>query len=299
MKNIAAHLQDFLDHLSLVKNYSAHTAVAYRHDIEGFLGFVQEYEAQPVTLQLLAAMKLAQWRAWLASLHRQGLAARSINRQLSGVRQFFRYLQQQTGIEHKELLLLRSPRKPVSLPRALNVEQAERLIDKIKAESGWVAKRDLALALLLYGAGLRISEALGLTSAMVQGESLIIRGKGNKERMVPLLPVIHSALADYLKECPLAMEAGAPIFRGVQGGQLNPAVAARVFQKLRRALALPESTTPHALRHSFATHILAEGADLRSIQMLLGHQDLATTQVYTHVDTTRLHKAYKQFHPEG
>ena len=225
----------------------------------------------------------------------------STARALSTVKSFYRYLEKQGTLTNPVIFHLRGPKLKKALPKALGVEQAQQALETIgtQHEDEWVNKRDLALLVLIYGSGLRISEALSLTTADNKGDSLTIIGKGNKQRMVPLLPVIKNAIADYMSACPYPFTATAPLFLGKRGQPLNPAIFQLQLRKLRAALNLPESTTPHAFRHSFATHLLSAGGDLRSIQELLGHTSLSTTQRYTHVDKARLMQAYQNAHPRA
>lgn len=295
-------LAGWLHWLMKVRQVSAHTLEAYRHDVLGFFDFLQHYRGETVTLEGLAGLEIRDFRAWLANLRKQGRAATSTARSLSSLRAFYRYLMREYAIEHSALFSVRSPKRPAALPKALTADQSFTAVDAVEAlqEEGWIARRDIALLLLLYGCGLRISEALGLTRGQIEAaEQLVIRGKGNKERLVPLLPVVKEAVLDYIAHCPYPLEPDAPLFLGARGKALQPAVFQRQIQKLRRLYGLPEHTTPHAFRHSFATHILSAGADLRSIQELLGHASLSTTQRYTHVDSQRLLDAYKSAHPQG
>ena len=254
----------------------------------------------------MLALKAADFRAWLAAQHRRGLARRSAVRALAAVRSFYRFLDRQHGRHNPAAAALRTPRLEQRLPRPLAEAQIEVLLEEpTDADlAPWVVRRDLALFLLLYGAGLRIGEALGLERAAVGDvpaalRSLTVTGKGGKQRLVPILPAIAEALADYLESCPHPLHRGAPLFVGVRGKRLQSAVVRRRMQHLRRLAGLPENATPHALRHSFATHLLAGGADLRVIQELLGHASLSTTQGYTAVEGERLLKLYHRAHPRA
>jgi integrase/recombinase XerC len=281
------------------------TVKGYRADLFGFLGFCALHLGAPPGLDQLAGLAASDFRAWLAARHRQGLARTSTARAWAAVRSFYRFLDHQHGRHNPALKALRTPRLDRRLPRPLAADQAAALIASAPAASapGWVAKRDVALLVLLYGAGLRIGEALALDRASIgqqpsQVDSLVVTGKGSKQRLVPILPVVAAAIADYLAACP-PRNAADPLFIGVQGRRLQPAVVCRLVRDLRRRLGLPESATPHALRHSFATHLLAGGADLRSIQELLGHASLSTTQGYTGVDAERLIRLYRDSHPRA
>jgi integrase/recombinase XerC len=293
----------WLEWLAHQRRLSAHTLVAYRHDIAGFLGFLAEHLGETPDLAALAALKATDFRAWLARRHGERLARTSIARALSVVRNFFRYLEQQGLASNPALGLVRRPKLPVALPKALDAGAAQELLESVgEGTAPWIAARDTALMLLLYGAGLRIGEALSLkrSEAPRTGqEALRILGKGRKERFVPLLPVVAEAAERYLALCPFDPGAEGPLFLGERGGPLSPRLLQGRLQVLRRQLGLPETATPHALRHSFATHLLAGGGDLRSIQELLGHSSLSTTQRYTKVDTESLLRAYRAAHPRA
>ncbi len=300
---IASQWCDWLAH---EKRQAAASVKAYQIDLLGFLGFCAEHLGGTPTLDQLTTLGTADFRAWLAARHRRGLAKTSTVRALAALRNFYRYLDHQHGRHNPALKALRTPRLGQRLPRPLSTEQAQQVVDTAPAMTAldWVAKRDVALLLLLYGAGLRIGEALGLARGSVGAQpdalrTLTVTGKGQKQRMVPILPTIGTALADYLDACPYQRDAEAPLFLGVRGRRLQPALVRRQMQHLRRALGLPESATPHALRHSFATHLLAGGADLRVIQELLGHASLSTTQGYTGVEGERLMRLYHQAHPRA
>lgn len=294
-------LNHWLEWLQSVRQVSPHTVEAYRRDVSGFLAFLLVYRGETPSLARLAGLEVRDFRAWLAELRRQNMAATSTARALSSLRAFYRYLVREHSIEHSAVFSLRSPKRPAALPKALSADQSFTAVDNIAAlqEADWVARRDIAILLLLYGCGLRIGEALGLTRGNVeQADHLRILGKGNKERLVPLLPVVREAIADYLAHCPHPLGVGDVVFLGVRGKPLQPSVYRRQIHLLRQQHNLPDYTTPHAFRHSFATHILSAGADLRSIQELLGHASLSTTQHYTHVDSERLLNAYRKAHPQ-
>ena len=301
----------WLDWLAHQKRQSPATVKAYRTDLDGFFRFVAEHLGEPPTLEDLLGLAASDFRAWLAARHRRGLAKRSTARALAAVRSFYRFLDRHHGRHNPAAPAVRTPRLEQRLPRPLSAQQIAGLLDESGAEEAtgaaaapWVRKRDLALFLLLYGAGLRIGEALALDRGVVGDapaalRSLTVTGKGGKQRLVPILPVLAEALADYLAACPEASGGAAPLFVGIRGKRLQPAVVRRRMQQLRRRMGLPENATPHALRHSFATHLLAGGADLRVIQELLGHVSLSTTQGYTAVEGERLMKLYHQAHPRA
>jgi integrase/recombinase XerC len=292
-------------HLAHVKQVSPHTLTGYQQDMSQFLGFLHDYTARPLSLGELQAVDQHSLRAWLASRKQQGISDSSNARAMSSLRNFYRYLHKEQGMENAAVFNLRTPRLKKPLPKALSEEDTLRAVDTLRElhPEPWVAKRDWALLTLIYGCGLRISEALALSCGDVRhgNNGLRIRGKGRKERLVPLLPVVFDALEDYRSSCPYLQHphADAPLFLGLRGLALNPKVFQRQIQHLRAYLGLPDSVTPHAFRHSFATHLLAGGGDLRTIQELLGHENLSTTQRYTHVDTARLMAAYKSAHPRA
>ena len=301
----------WLDWLAHQRRQSPATVKAYRTDLYGFVGFCAEHQGEPPALDGLLDLSAGDFRAWLAARHRRGLAKRSTARALAAVRSFYRFLDRQHGRHNPAASALRTPRLEQRLPRPLSEPHVATLLDEWEldgaagdATPAWVVKRDLALCLLLYGAGLRIGEALALDRGAV-GESvaalrsLTVTGKGGKQRLVPVLPEIAEALADYVAACPHPSARAAPLFVGVRGKRLQDAVVRRRMQRLRRRSGLPENATPHALRHSFATHLLAGGADLRVIQELLGHASLSTTQGYTAVEGERLMQLYHQAHPRA
>ncbi len=296
----APHVQPFLDYLTHNKRASKHTVISYENDLTHFFSFMQEYLGGKLSLATLKKLEAREFRAWLAS--RSGDYEASSNaRALSSVKSYFRYLEKQELCKNAAIFHLRSPKIKVSLPKAVAEDKAQATLAAMGSRrDDWVGKRDLALLLLLYGCGLRISEALSLARGEVQGrDAVTILGKGNKQRIVPLLPVVAQAIAHYLETCPHTLEKNAPLFVGAQGKPLNPAIFQKTLRDLRAQLNLPDSATPHAFRHSFATHLLAAGTDLRSIQELLGHSSLSTTQRYTHVDSARLLSAYEKAHPRA
>jgi len=282
-----------------IKRASKHTIISYQNDLRQFFGFLSEHLGGKVSLKHLEAVEPRDIRSWLAS--RMGnFEAASTARALSTIKSFFRWLEKQGKLKNEAVFHIRSPKIKKPLPKALAEEQSAAALAGIgEHKEEWIRKRDLALLTLIYGCGLRISEALGLTHGAMPADSLVITGKGNKQRVVPVLPVVKEAIEDYLKACPFTFEADSPLFLGKRGKKLDAAIFQRELRLLRVSLGLPESTTPHAFRHSFATHLLSAGGDLRSIQELLGHASLSTTQRYTHVDRDRLQKAYKAAHPRA
>ena len=289
-------------YLSTEKRYSEHTLAAYSRDLRFFLTFLRGHFSEPPSLESLANLQINDFRAFLAKRRNDGLSSRSLARCLSTLRSFYRYLDRLEGIRNEALPNLKSPKVPHSVPRPISEKNAMEVIKTISdAETEpWVQARNVAVVTLLYGCGLRISEALGLNRGDSPiGETIVIRGKRDRERVVPILPVVCEAIVDYLELCPFEGGPDQPLFVGKRGGRLNPRAIQSAMQALRIRLKLPESATPHALRHSFATHLLSAGGDLRTIQELLGHADLSTTQHYTEVDSDALMKVYKKAHPRA
>ena len=281
---------------------STHTIEGYRRDVARFLGFLTEHNGEPVGLQGLAKVGPRDMRSWLARLRSDGLSTRSAARALSAVKTFYRWLGDAEGVDAPAVLSARAPKSPQRLPRPIAADAAASIIEHaaLDNEEPWIAARDAALLTLLWGAGLRLSEALGLNrSAAPLSEVIRIRGKGGKERMVPVIPAAQQAVDAYLALCPINAAPDDPLFLGSRGARLNPRLARRMMARARASLGLPASATPHALRHSFATHLLEAGGDLRAIQDLLGHASLSTTQVYTAVDQARLMEAYEKAHPKA
>jgi integrase/recombinase XerC len=281
---------------------SAHTLAAYGRDLAFFLDFLIEHLGAPPSLAALEALQPADFRAWLGRRARQHAERASLARGLSVLRNFIRFLQRRGLVSNTALAALRSPKLPVGVPKPLTVDDATSAVDSIGelAKSGWQAKRDVAILALLYGCGLRLSEALGLSRGVAPlGETLVITGKGRKQRQLPVLPAVRTAVAEYLAACPYAPPKDGPLFVGARGGPLHPRLVQRQMNALRGFLGLPETATPHALRHSFATHLLGAGGDLRAIQELLGHASLSTTQRYTAVETGRLLAIYNAAHPRA
>jgi integrase/recombinase XerC len=296
--------QAWLDWLAGERRAAALTVSAYGADVAGFLGFLTRHLGTEPDLAALAALRPADIRAWLAARHADGLGAASRARELAAVRGFFRFLARRHGVDNPSVRLIDTPRAPRPIPRALSEPDAAAVAAEIgeEARSTAMAARDVALFTLLYGCGLRIGEALALDvrDAPPPGgaEPLRVRGKGNKERLVPVLPAVRAALADWLRHHP-DRRPGTPLFLGARGKRLQAAVAQKALSDFRRARGLPEHATPHALRHSFATHLLGAGADLRAIQDLLGHASLSTTQRYTAVDEAGLLRVWRAAHPRA
>ncbi|WP_062015390.1 tyrosine recombinase XerC [Aureimonas sp. AU4] len=280
------------------------TVEAYERDLRQFLQFLARYHGRPAETDDMADLRPADLRAFLAERRREGAGARSLNRNLSGVRSFVRHLEREGLASAAGPGAMRAPKVPKTLPRPLSVPDARLVTEEAGAMASepWIAARNTAVLTLLYGCGLRIGEALALPGdalADPQARSMRILGKGRKERLVPLLPAVLEAAAEYRRLVPFALSPEEPLFRGARGGPLRPQIVQGEMQRLRGLLGLPDSATPHALRHSFATHLLARGGDLRAIQDLLGHASLSTTQGYTAVDAARLVGVYDSAHPRA
>jgi integrase/recombinase XerC len=298
-KDLLNTKQVWVETLRNIRRYSPNTCAAYETDLLHFFKFYSGYIGEVVSFNHLNRMQLKEWRAWLASRN-EHFDAKSNARALSTLRHFWRFLLKQGKITNDSIELVKNPRTKKSLPRALNYEQVFEVMEKIQdtAQEEWVGLRNKALFMLLYGAGLRISEALSLLQKDAKENLLIVRGKGGKERTIPMLSRVQDALTQYLEKCPYK-GANLPLFMGSQGKVLNRRVSAQELLVFRRLYNLPETLTPHALRHTCATHLLKESGDLRGIQTLLGHASLRSTQIYTHIDTDQLMKAYSNFHPMG
>lgn len=286
-----------------IRRGSPHSIAAYENDLHAFWQFLARHEGETIGLKHLQQLELRQLRAWLSARHQQGLSKNSSARALSSLRQFYRYAQRHHAITNEAVFHLRGPKLDVPLPKALSAEQSLRAVESIaeQQEEDWQGARDRALLMLIYGCGLRISEALSLTLGDLQGapQTLRITGKGRKQRQLPLLPVVREALEHYVALCPYLKGCNPEeaLFRAARGKPLSDRAFRLQLQKLRGLLGLPDTASPHAFRHSFATHLLAQGGDLRDIQELLGHESLSTTQRYTHVDSHRLMQAYQAAHP--
>ncbi|TMJ42372.1 MAG: tyrosine recombinase XerC [Alphaproteobacteria bacterium] len=272
-------------------------------DISQFMAFLTDHLGGAPTLSDLAGLTPSDFRAFMARRRNHGSGSRTLARQLSAIRSYFRFLERRNTLSNAALSVLRAPKIPHGVPKPLSALSARDLVkaDTLSGEEipAWVTARDAAVLTLLYGCGLRISEALNLTPQAARLDPLTILGKGGKTRIVPVLPAARQAIDAYLKLCPFALDAKAPMFRGVKGGPLNARNIQLLIARLRGALGLADTATPHALRHSFATHLLASGADLRTIQELLGHASLSTTQVYTEINTDHLLEQYSKAHPRA
>lgn len=278
------------------------TLAAYRRDVAGFLGFLAGHWGGPMGRARLDDVSVSDLRAWMAHERARGLSARSLARALSAVRGFFRWLAEADGIDATAVLSAGAPKYPARLPRPVSADAARALLATAEGQTraGWQGARDAAVLTLLWGSGLRISEALALTGAdLPMPELLRVTGKGGKTRLVPVLPAAYAAVARYARACPFDLVQDQPLFRGARGGALGPRTVQKAMETARMQLGLPTSATPHALRHAFATHLLAAGGDLRSIQELLGHASLSSTQAYTAVDEARLMAVYDAAHPRA
>ena len=293
-------LAGFLAHLAGERRLSDRTVEAYGRDIRQLIGFQSMHHGQRLSARTLGRLSAQDFRSFLAHRRAGGVGSASLNRQLSAIRTFYAYLERRHDIACPALALVRSAKRPATLPKPLSVAGARDLMAEPSSDTAWIDARNHAVFSLLYGAGLRIGEVLSLRmDALPMDEALTVRGKGDKERRVPLLPAIRDAVARYAELVPFAPERGTALFRGAKGGPLSDRIVRRDMQRLRGALGLPETATPHALRHSFATHLLAGGGDLRTIQTLLGHESLSTTQRYTGVDVRRLMEVHRAAHPRA
>ncbi|PVA10359.1 recombinase XerC [Pelagivirga sediminicola] len=292
----------WLDQQRALRGAAENTISAYCADVTGFLGFITRHKGAAQGLGALAEITTSDMRAWMAHMRARQIGPRSLARKLSAVKSFYRWLAEREGFEPTAVLATRSPRFQRKLPRPLSVEAARDVIDTAEFQSltPWICARDRAVITLLYGCGLRISEALSLTGADAPlPATLRITGKGGKERLVPVLPAARAAVDDYTRACPHGIAPDGPLFLGARGGKLSPRAVQKVMEQVRGQLGLPATATPHAMRHSFATHLLNAGGDLRAIQELLGHASLSTTQAYTGVDTARLMEVYARAHPKA
>lgn len=294
-------VKEWISYLTHQKRYSAHTTKAYMTDLFYFLSFINSHYEEQITQKLLEVISIQDFRAWLASRKKEDLKSASNARALSVIRNFYRYVKVHHGLENQAIFSIQITNKEKPLPKALSKELALEATNKIEIISDdWTGKRDLAILSLMYGAGLRISEVLSLKKsdlAQFENSQVLIKGKGGKERVVPILDFVKIAVHDYINDCPYNLENH--LFLGAKGKKLNPDVFRHKIQKLRGFLNLPEHASPHAFRHSFATHLLASGGDIRTIQELLGHQSVSTTQRYTKVDAENLIASYKKFHPKS
>lgn len=300
-ETLKAHIALWQRELGAVKRLADNTLEAYTRDLGQFLAFLAQHTGGTVTVQTLEGLRGADIRAFMAVRRDQSLGSRSLARVLSALKSFFRFLERQEVMASEALNVIRTPKIPKSLPRALTIDEAKQTITTTgeMETRPWIAARDMAVLALCYGAGLRISEALAVTRGDLEANALRVTGKGGKLRLVPLIESVRHSIDTYLGLCPYKLWPEDPLFRGLKGGVLSPRLIQLRLVQLRSALGLPPSATPHALRHSFATHLLGRGGDLRSIQELLGHASLSTTQIYTAVNTDHLLESYRKAHPRA
>ncbi len=295
-------LAGWLAHLSALDGAAANTVAAYQRDVARFLHFLARHRGGAEGLAAVVTLPQTDLRAWMAEERGRGLSARSLARSLSAVKRFAAWAADRTGADATTVLATRGPKFRRKLPRPLTVDGAAAMLDSVgeDAREDWIAARDAAVVTLLYGCGLRISEALSLTGTdHPLPDVLRITGKGGKTRIIPVLPAARDAVAAYVTVCPYDLSRAEPLFRGARGGPLNPRLIQSAMERARLRLGLPATATPHAMRHSFATHLLSAGGDLRAIQDLLGHASLSTTQAYTAVDAARLMEVYEKAHPRA
>jgi integrase/recombinase XerC len=305
--DVAAELAHWLTHLGAERRMSPKTLEAYQRDVGQFLAFMAGHQGSALSLKALAKLTPQDVRAFMAARRACGISGRSLMRGLAGARSFARFLERNGKGKVAALAAVRAPKVSKTLPKPLAATAARRMTETDmragEERAPWIFARDAAVLALLYGSGLRISEALSLKPTDVasaeKSHALTVLGKGGKTRMVPVLPQVLQVIADYMKLCPYDLPANEPLFVGARGGPLSPRILQLTMERLRGALGLPDTATPHALRHSFATHLLARGGDLRAIQELLGHASLSTTQIYTAVDAERLMDVYKSAHPRA
>ena len=299
-KHIEDAFTNWLGNLKEVRNLSDNTLISYKHDVKSFIEFISTHTGSEVSIKYLNDMKISDFRSFLSYLRNKDISSTSIARIISSLKSFFNYLLITNLIESTVVQSLRTPKQKKSLPRPISSELAIETIKHAQdmEKEKWIGMRNKSILMLLYGCGLRISEALNLNFEDInENDYLIIKGKGNKERMVPLMDYVKNDIENYIHECPKNFMKDDPLFVGKRLDRLSPRIIQYVLEKIRHNLSLPETATPHALRHSFATHLLDSGGDLRTIQELLGHSSLSTTQKYTKVETEKLYDAYSKTHP--
>ncbi|MFA7188094.1 MAG: tyrosine recombinase XerC [Alphaproteobacteria bacterium] len=296
-----SELESFINYLLNTKKYSNHTATAYQSDIEDFIKFYGAYCGNSILIKDFSKTDSLGFRAWLADRVKRGLSSKSTARALSSLRSFYKFLDREFGVRNTAIGLISSPKIPRKLSKAIDPTDVENMSDAIHEidDDPWIAARDWALVVLIFGCGLRISEALSITTSDISGRPQVLRvlGKGGKERLVPVLPVVWDAMDKYLQLCPYGKQGN--LFKSVRGLPMSPRMAEKQIEKIRNYLQLPDYVTPHALRHTFATALLADGVDLRSLQELLGHSSLSTTQLYTKVDMSQISAIYNRAHPRA
>jgi integrase/recombinase XerC len=293
----------WLQSLKSERRMAAKTLEAYARDVSQFGLFLKDHLGQPATAPDLAALTVSDFRSFMARRRKIGVESRTLARQLSAIRSFFRFAERNAYFTNSALSALRSPKLAHSVPKPLNIQAARQVaageVLSTDETPKWVEARDRAVLTLLYACGLRISEAIGLTLSQSKSAPLVITGKGGKARIAPVLPRVREVLDSYIALCPFPLKPGEPMFRGIRGGPLNARNIQLLIERMRSVLNLPDTATPHALRHSFATHLLGSGADLRVIQELLGHASLSSTQIYTEVDRAHLLEQYRKAHAQS
>mgnify|MGYP003123519640 CR=1 FL=1 len=295
-------METWLSHEQALKNAAKNTLTAYKIDVENFMAFMADHRDGPPGLEALTGLRKQEMRAWMAHERSGGVGGRSLARGLSAVKTFFRWLEQRHDVDASRVLATRTPKFANKLPRPLSTTAAVDMIDCIdtQAEEPWIGARDAAVLTMLYGCGLRINEALDLSgSDCPLADVMHITGKGGADRIVPVLPAVKNAVNRYVKLCPFPVQNNMPLFRGLRGARLKAGLVQKAMRSARMTLGLPDTATPHALRHSFATHLMNSGGDLRTIQELLGHKYLSSTQGYTAVSNTRLMEVYNASHPKA
>ena len=297
-------IAEFINYILRTKNYSAHTAIAYENDIRDFVNFYEKFAGPDIFINDLSTVDTITFRSWMADRQKRNLSHKSTARALSSVRSFYKFLAKNHGVKNDAIGLISSPKVPRKLSKAIearDVENMQDAINSIDSDNPWIAARDWALVVLIFGCGLRISEALGLTNNDMRNRPNVLRilGKGGKERLVPVLPAVNNAIEKYINLRPFGHDNNEPLFRSVRGLPMSARMAEKVIEKLRNYLQLPDYVTPHALRHTFATVLLADGADLRTLQELLGHSSLSTTQLYTKVNMAEISNIYANAHPRA
>jgi integrase/recombinase XerC len=297
--NLLILCHNWLEWLKLEKLSSVATIRNYSADIRGFMVFINHHKSSNISVSLIKELSISDFRSWISSLHNSNIKSISLARKISAIKNFFKYLSKFEQIENNNIFAIRSPKLSKSLPRPLLEEDAKMAIENIAtiSQDNWVNLRDTAILALIYGCGLRISEALSINKSQINNDYLSIVGKGKKERIIPVLPIVRQYINNYLEQCPYHIDN--EIFVSIKGDPLSADLFRVQVRKLRKKFGLNDKVTPHAFRHSFATHLLAGGADLRAIQDLLGHEDLSTTERYTLIETSKLVEVYNKFHPRG
>ena len=299
--SLEKELNNWIGNLSNVRNLSHNSVISYKNDVLKFFDFLSLHkDKKKIDEKILQELKISDFRSFLTFRRNKNLSSNSIARNISSLKSFFNYLIKNNKLKNSEVFILKTPKLKKSLPRPINVElaiEAIKFSEKIEKDK-WIGLRNKAILLLLYGCGLRISEALNLNFEDIKNEDyILIKGKGGKERVVPMMPYIKKGIENYINECPKELIDSDPLFIGQRLSRLSPRIIQYALERIRSSLSLPETATPHAFRHSFATHLLESGGDLRTIQELLGHSSLSTTQKYTKIETEKLYESYSKTHP--